>query len=886
VRGRYCCAITQALANSQLFRDALSWRRDDAHERARERLRASHSALKERATLLASEIARDFPEFTVHDGSHLDALWELADLVAGSEVELAPTEAYVLGGAILLHDLGLAVASYPEGRPAVRREPQWTDAVTTVLRQQLDRMPTQEEVTNCGLDIEHAADRLLLRRLHAERAEQIAQTAWTDSSGERHYLIEDAELRATLGPLIGKVAHSHWWPTAELGRRFADNLGPPPWCPPEWVIEPLKLACLLRLADAIHLDARRAPMFLRVLRRPTGNSAEHWEFQERLSRPYREDDRIVFTAGNPFAPEETDAWWLCHDTLVDADRWIREVDALLSDLSRRRFAARGIKGVEDPVRLAALVHTQGWTPVDTRIHISDVADLVSKLGGERLYGERREYVAVRELVQNASDAVRARRLMGRRGQTWGQIVVKLWSDRGADWLEVQDSGVGMSTEILTTALLDFGSSFWASEAVPTEFPGLLAGGFRPTGRYGIGFFSVFMLGEEVKIITRPFRAGEDATQVLEFKHGVRERPVLRPASEGEQMDDGGTRVQIHLKDRARDHLLRFGARTGHWSLARLCGWLCPALDIRLIAEEGGEATPVIEPSDWLDLSGATLLARIMGVAEDEIHGVDAIAHSARTLERIEMHGEVIGRLTVFPEASKSHKMRSLYQSSIGVVTVGGLRSANLNRLAGVLVGEPVTAARDVARPIISPDVLSQWASRQPEVVRDYSDKPEVLAEAAQVIASCKGDTGALPVAESGVGWLDLAAVAEWAVELRELISIQDAGLSLERRYNGPFELYPNVLAADSGWLPLVSTRSDSTFGDWPQGLMDDPGWGHHFGTIEHLILLTIADAWDTSPDRIVAVSEFSTDEASVPANIGDRNGSPVQYDHADIIRRP
>jgi hypothetical protein len=64
--------------------------------------------------------------------------------------------------------------------------------------------------------------------------------------------------------------------------------------------------------------------------------------------------------------------------------------------------------VEEPERLRQLIPTKGWTPIDTRIKITSVTDLVRKLGGEELYGHD-PIVPLRELIQNASDAVRARR---------------------------------------------------------------------------------------------------------------------------------------------------------------------------------------------------------------------------------------------------------------------------------------------------------------------------------------------------------------------------------------------------------------------------------------------------------------------------------------------
>ena len=54
-------------------------------------------------------------DYTVHDLSHLDALWEMADLIVGTNFILNPAEAFVFGVAVLLHDAGMTVAAYPGG---------------------------------------------------------------------------------------------------------------------------------------------------------------------------------------------------------------------------------------------------------------------------------------------------------------------------------------------------------------------------------------------------------------------------------------------------------------------------------------------------------------------------------------------------------------------------------------------------------------------------------------------------------------------------------------------------------------------------------------------------------------------------------------------------
>src|SRR6185312_14463111 len=113
--------------------------------------------------------------------------------------------------------------------------------------------------------------------------------------------------------------------------------------------------------------------------------------------------------------------------------------------------------------------------------------------GSQLYGSD-STVAIRELIQNSADAVQARRRYEKRPSNWGTVRIGLRSEAGAPWLFVEDNGIGMSEQVLTGPLLDFGTSFWRSPLASEEFPGLMAAGMQAIGRFGIGFFSVFMLG--------------------------------------------------------------------------------------------------------------------------------------------------------------------------------------------------------------------------------------------------------------------------------------------------------------------------------------------------------------------------------------------------------
>ena len=120
----------------------------DPEHQQRTKLREAFNSFRERAQMLAGEISRDLPDFTVHDISHIDALWEMAQLVTGQDFTLTPPEAFVLGGAFLIHDLGMGVAAYPNGIEELRKGALWNDTIFAEMKKNLKRAPTDDEIKN------------------------------------------------------------------------------------------------------------------------------------------------------------------------------------------------------------------------------------------------------------------------------------------------------------------------------------------------------------------------------------------------------------------------------------------------------------------------------------------------------------------------------------------------------------------------------------------------------------------------------------------------------------------------------------------------------------------------------------------------------------------
>jgi hypothetical protein len=729
-----------------LWTQAFTNPRIDSSTEEQEYFRGQLLAMRSKVEQLVGRIAVDMPGMTVHDITHLDALWETASLVAEGAVTVNPPEAFVLGASILLHDSAMSLAAYPRGLEDLKLTTPWQDAAARLaLAAEETGQPSIDPLNLSPQHVRQISPEVL-RRLHAGQAEVLAGQAWITKDGQQIYLIDDPELRHFYAQTIGRIAHSHWWSVQRVEDALSQDLGAMAQRTSK-LVDKVKLACLLRIADALHLDSRRAPRFARALVNPVGISDVHWTFQERLAKPHVELDAIVFTAGQAFNRADGEAWWLAYDTLNAVDRELHDVDLLLRNRGREVLKARRVKGASSPEMLARTVETQGWRPVDARLQVSDVPRIVENLGGTKLYGDD-PTVPLRELIQNAADAVQARRRLEERPSGWGKITVGL-DERGDDlWLTVEDNGIGMSEMVLTGPLLDFGTSFWRSPLALEEFPGLMAAGMQAIGRFGIGFFSVFMLGSEVKIFSRRADRAKEDGRLLEFSGGTSMRPILAPASSKDLPIDGGTRVEVLLKrDPGSRGGLLYPGIYGNEKLAleRIVAAVAPSLDVEIDVIGKPNRTRVASPGDWISMSEAKIVGRLnpqQKIEEDKVNSKSFI----RPLTNHE--GKVLGRAFIEPD-------RYSWRASGGWVTVAGLRANQLRNVQGILLGEADTASRDVATPLADTETLARWASEQASLVTDQILDEERQAKTAEIVLECGGEIGALKIVKWGTDWLNV-----------------------------------------------------------------------------------------------------------------------------------
>ncbi|MET9627272.1 ATP-binding protein [Lentzea sp. NPDC006480] len=130
-------------------------------------------------------------------------------------------------------------------------------------------------------------------------------------------------------------------------------------------------------------------------------------------------------------------------------------------------------------------------------------DVLQLLGGTKLYGNPN--VFVRELLQNAIDAVRLRKIVDP-GCDSGSVAISSWEEDGAIWFRIDDNGTGMDMHTIREYFLQIGRSYYNSDELHRELGQLGArrSRFSAIGRFGIGVMSCFMLGDRIEVSTRKF----------------------------------------------------------------------------------------------------------------------------------------------------------------------------------------------------------------------------------------------------------------------------------------------------------------------------------------------------------------------------------------------
>jgi molecular chaperone HtpG len=188
-------------------------------------------------------------------------------------------------------------------------------------------------------------------------------------------------------------------------------------------------------------------------------------------------------------------------------------------------------------------------PVEERIESLDFKTEVQQLLNilaHSLYTNRE--IFLRELLSNASDALHRVKfeMLTERDvlDPEAELAIHITFDKEANTLTVSDSGIGMTRAELVENLGTIAHS--GAMAFLQE---LDAGGepIDIIGQFGVGFYSVFMVAEEVEVTTRSYRP---EAQAWTWTSRGENSYTLRPA----EKDERGTTVTLKLREDADEFL--------------------------------------------------------------------------------------------------------------------------------------------------------------------------------------------------------------------------------------------------------------------------------------------------------------------------------------------
>ncbi|MEV4787932.1 caspase family protein [Streptomyces tuirus] len=375
------------------------------------------------------------------------------------------------------------------------------------------------------------------------------------------------------------------------------------------------------------------------------------------------------------------------------------VDALLREINRGDNPALAALGTLPPYADGSRVRLDGNTPdqFSDGIRFQLAEDRVQELlMGEQLYGDRE--LAVRELYQNALDALRYRdcrtQYLQRTGQAAAafegriEFVQGVGTD-GRPYLECRDNGIGMGITELASVFSQGGTRFvdlpeYIEEQVAwSELPEPKLR-LYPNSRFGIGVLSYFMLADE--IVVRTCRMGRDGRPGRLLQVTIAGPGNLFRVEDLGEGTEPGTAVRLLLSRQGKsvscvEALQRLlwvapyrtaavhGSRSQEWAPGRLS---LTALEIEQSRLKPGLPVkdPVCLASDspdlwWIDHQGIVLSDGLATESEVSWRAVSGLPHGVI----LNLHGEHAPVLTV-----DRKKVRSLDHNHVRTVVTAAASS--------------------------------------------------------------------------------------------------------------------------------------------------------------------------------------------------------------------
>lgn len=592
------------------------------------------NALIQNMCALITEKADFFPEYTIHGWSHIQAVLNHADkLIPDVSMEvLGGRDIALLIAAVILHDMGMFLEKagvrklLTESRSAAKTAKldkyDWKSEWDRYIRE-IRRYPEEKLLYHFGIscaieepdlvkgefsDLDLLVVGDFLRRHHHRIAHEIALGAMPgdtdvdvlqvgiDALGNTAFNMKDRKC-------IGILARSHGMPIRETREYIKWEMGS------KYIEKLFYLMAVLRIADALDADERRAPDTRRKLQGiRTPVSVQEWTWNQRITRTDLDWDDAADFKYIEAEPESTTEF-------VQLEKWLKwiqsELDlswAVLSECCDTRKYRLSIHRIESNILEEERRESYGEKFITKDARLNANPELL-KLLVAPLYDNDPSY-GVRELLQNAVDACSERAHMEGSGYR-GEVQIRL--DTKAKTMTVTDNGIGMDENVLLNYYLSAGASYRSSEEWFEKFATGRDSDIVRTGRFGVGVLATFLLGNRVKVTTRHME--DDWGYTFEFGLEPKALDIKRP----ETAPEIGTTIVVHLKEDVLGKLKEDYRKDKNW-----LNWYRfaePSVRYWVDDEEYVSEKPFVpqddrEMSEWFDVPGTGFESVRWGYPED------------------------------------------------------------------------------------------------------------------------------------------------------------------------------------------------------------------------------------------------------------------------------
>ncbi|MDH4843348.1 hypothetical protein E8E78_09920 [Pseudomonas sp. BN505] len=512
--------------------------------------------IRSQVRLLLGEVQRYgfFNEYTNHNFEHVESMLRMAEWIIPDQAKekLQPADYLLLTLSIYFHDLGLLISQNEFNNRSKNT------AYQQYIREQSENLQNQDYNAKLETLSPEMRERVnyqeFVRLTHGTRVKEwiLGKDRSDEFSAEIKDAIQDLVgkldivIRRDLALLceshtIDDIADTHKY---KVSMPYGNTAGE--------TANLQYIAIILRTVDLFQITQGRAPSILfKVINPQDPISQIEWQKQGAV--------RTVRAA--PGVDRDGNASKNAVSDTIEIHARFEISDGFFGLTSYIAYAKSQLQACQEALKQSAKLladpPTFPWKHIDeSGIEAEgfltkafgfklDQQKILDLLTGHTLYND--SDVVVRELTQNALDAVRLQAdILKQSSTSFGKIEI-LWNSQERT-LEVRDNGTGMTQEVIEAHLLKVGSSRYQDAKFREEHPE-----FSSISRFGIGVLSAFMVADQVEITTCSTEENEARQISLRSVHGKYLIKLLDKTSARDQIGvyPHGSKVRLTLRPTAK-----------------------------------------------------------------------------------------------------------------------------------------------------------------------------------------------------------------------------------------------------------------------------------------------------------------------------------------------